>query len=77
MRKLKFHEKKLLKKVDFLTWKREHGHRELQVRASTAEFGLCTLLGTEILLSCSGSQKVSYSRSRRVQEVQSALWHGD
>jgi hypothetical protein len=32
MRKLKFHEQKLLKKVDFLQWKREHGHRELQVR---------------------------------------------
>ncbi|XP_041015487.1 U3 small nucleolar ribonucleoprotein protein IMP3 isoform X2 [Juglans microcarpa x Juglans regia] len=28
MRKLKFHEKKLLKKVDFLEWKKEHGHRE-------------------------------------------------
>ncbi|CAH2072650.1 unnamed protein product [Thlaspi arvense] len=28
MRKLKFHEKKLLKKVNFLEWKREHGHRE-------------------------------------------------
>ncbi|KAE9466669.1 hypothetical protein C3L33_01441, partial [Rhododendron williamsianum] len=30
-RKLKFHEKKLLKKVDFLEWKREGGHREAQV----------------------------------------------
>ncbi|KAG2666702.1 hypothetical protein I3843_15G074300 [Carya illinoinensis] len=28
MRKLKFHEKKLLKKVNFLDWKKEHGHRE-------------------------------------------------
>ncbi|KAJ3692658.1 hypothetical protein LUZ60_011753 [Juncus effusus] len=28
MRKLKYHEKKLLKKVDFLDWKREKGHRE-------------------------------------------------
>eukprot|EP00252_Welwitschia_mirabilis_P004775 TRINITY_DN1507_c0_g1_i1.p1 TRINITY_DN1507_c0_g1~~TRINITY_DN1507_c0_g1_i1.p1 ORF type:complete len:183 (+),score=30.26 TRINITY_DN1507_c0_g1_i1:130-678(+) len=28
MRKLKFHEKKLLKKVNFLQWKREKGHRE-------------------------------------------------
>ncbi|KAG4907928.1 hypothetical protein JHK84_056449 [Glycine max] len=28
MRKLKFHEKKLLKKVNFLEWKREGGHRE-------------------------------------------------
>jgi hypothetical protein len=32
MRKLKFHENKLLKKVDFLQWKRENNHRELQVR---------------------------------------------
>ncbi|KAL5582073.1 hypothetical protein UlMin_014515 [Ulmus minor] len=31
MRKLKFHEKKLLKKVNFLEWKREGGHRETQV----------------------------------------------
>lgn len=28
MRQLKFHEKKLLKKVNFLEWKREGGHRE-------------------------------------------------
>ncbi|XP_047965301.1 U3 small nucleolar ribonucleoprotein protein IMP3-like [Salvia hispanica] len=28
MRKLKFHEKKLLKKVNFLEWKREGGQRE-------------------------------------------------
>ena len=32
MRKLKHHEKKLLKKVDFLQWKREHQHRELEAR---------------------------------------------
>eukprot|EP00268_Persea_americana_P052322 TRINITY_DN5853_c1_g1_i1.p1 TRINITY_DN5853_c1_g1~~TRINITY_DN5853_c1_g1_i1.p1 ORF type:complete len:183 (-),score=38.91 TRINITY_DN5853_c1_g1_i1:284-832(-) len=31
MRKLKFHEKKLLKKVNFLEWKKEHGHREALV----------------------------------------------
>ncbi|KAM2143769.1 hypothetical protein ACFX1R_047528 [Malus domestica] len=31
MRELKFHEKKLLKKVNFLDWKREAGHRETQV----------------------------------------------
>lgn len=31
MRQLKFHEKKLLKKVDFLQWKNEHNLRELQV----------------------------------------------
>ncbi|KAK1287739.1 hypothetical protein QJS10_CPB19g00915 [Acorus calamus] len=31
MRKLKFHEKKLLKKVNFLEWKREGGHREALV----------------------------------------------
>lgn len=33
MRQLKHHEKKLLKKVDFLQWKRENNHRELQVRS--------------------------------------------
>lgn len=31
MRKLKHHEHKLLKKVDFLQWKNEHNLRELQV----------------------------------------------
>ncbi|GAX78354.1 hypothetical protein CEUSTIGMA_g5796.t1 [Chlamydomonas eustigma] len=31
MRQLKFHEKKLLKKVDFLKWKNEDNLRELQV----------------------------------------------
>lgn len=31
MRKLRFHEKKLLKKVNFLEWKREGGHREAHV----------------------------------------------
>lgn len=31
MRKLKFHEKKLLKKTNFLEYKREGGHREALV----------------------------------------------
>ncbi|KAL3596993.1 hypothetical protein D5086_008630 [Populus alba] len=31
MRKLKFHERKLLKKVNFLDWKRENNHREAHV----------------------------------------------
>ncbi|KAK2079497.1 hypothetical protein QBZ16_001891 [Prototheca wickerhamii] len=31
MRQLKYHEKKLLKKVDFLKWKNEHNLREIQV----------------------------------------------
>lgn len=31
MRQLKYHEKKLLKKVDFLKWKSENNLRELQV----------------------------------------------
>jgi len=30
MRKLKYHERKLLKKVDFLQWKNEHNLREVQ-----------------------------------------------
>ena len=33
MRQLKFHERKLLKKVDFLQWKNENNHRELEVRS--------------------------------------------
>ena len=31
MRQLKHHEKKLLKKVNFLQWKNEHNHREVEV----------------------------------------------
>ena len=31
MRQLKYHEQKLLKKVDFLHWKKEKNLRELQV----------------------------------------------
>ena len=34
MRKLKYHEQKLLKKVDFLRWNKENNLRELQVRLS-------------------------------------------
>jgi hypothetical protein len=34
MRQLKHHEKKLLKKVDFLKWKNEDNLRELQVGCS-------------------------------------------
>ncbi len=34
MRQLKFHEQKLLKKVNFLQWKNEHNQRELQVDKS-------------------------------------------
>ena len=33
MRQLKYHEQKLLKKVDFLQWKKEKNLRELQVRS--------------------------------------------
>ncbi len=31
MRQLKFHEEKLLKKVDFLTWKQEDNLREIKI----------------------------------------------
>lgn len=34
MRQLKYHEQKLLKKVNFLRWKNEHNLRELQVRTT-------------------------------------------
>ena len=37
MRKLKFHEQKLLKKTNFLEYKRERGHREALV---TQRYGL-------------------------------------
>ena len=31
MRELKFHEKKLLKKVDFINWKNEENIREVKI----------------------------------------------
>ena len=31
MRKLKFHEKKLLKRVDLYNWKKEKDHREAEI----------------------------------------------
>ncbi|XP_011402640.1 PREDICTED: U3 small nucleolar ribonucleoprotein protein IMP3-like [Amphimedon queenslandica] len=31
VRKLKYHEKKLLKKVDFITWKSDRDHREIRI----------------------------------------------
>lgn len=31
MRKLKYHEKKLIKKVNIWEWKREYGHREAMI----------------------------------------------
>lgn len=31
VRKLKFHEQKLLKKVDFISWKGDSDHREVRV----------------------------------------------
>ena len=31
MRKLKFHEKKLLKRVDLYNWKKEQDHREVSI----------------------------------------------
>ena len=31
VRKLKYHEKKLLKKVDFITWKSDRDHREIKI----------------------------------------------
>jgi U3 small nucleolar ribonucleoprotein protein IMP3 len=39
MRKLKHHEQKLLRKVDFLQWKNEHNLRELQVQYCILELG--------------------------------------
>ena len=38
MRQLKYHEQKLLKKVDFLHWKKEKNLRELQVQSHTHTF---------------------------------------
>ncbi len=53
MRQLKHHEKKLLKKVDFLRWKSEDNIRELQVRRPT--------------LRRSGRQWTASGRRRRVR----------
>lgn len=39
MRKLKYHEQKLLKKVDFLQWKSDQNIREIQVRKGKVNRG--------------------------------------
>ena len=44
MRKLKHHEQKLLKKVDFLNWKSEHNLRELQVCRAAVATAVASLL---------------------------------
>lgn len=41
MRQLKHHEKKLLKRVDFLQWKNEDNHREIQVREAMRTVTSC------------------------------------
>lgn len=50
VRQLKYHEKKLLKKVDFLQWKNEANLRELQVR--TAPCTCCRCFDDLPLLAC-------------------------
>ncbi|KAG2241122.1 hypothetical protein Bca52824_090409 [Brassica carinata] len=43
MRKLKFHEKKIIRKTNFLEWKREGGHRENLI-TNRYHMGLCRMM---------------------------------
>lgn len=45
MRQLKFHEKKLLKKVDFLKWKTDDNAREIQVGTCSRASGCASACG--------------------------------
>ena len=51
MRQLKYHEKKLLRKVDFLQWKNENNQRELQVspRCSGAACGTLNVAQSQLM----------------------------
>jgi hypothetical protein len=69
MRPLKFHEQKLLKKVDFLQWKKQDNIRELQVhRMPCQAIKVAWLEDSHMRLA--GDAPVSYPRQRRLQEVQ-------
>lgn len=52
MRQLKYHEKKLLRKVDFLQWKSENNQRELQVWSAERARPLGSLLVMHIMALC-------------------------
>ena len=87
MRQLKFHEQKLLKKVDFLQWKNEHNQRELQVSSGGGMALLLSLRAANksasmhaLLLNCScgcttDHQAVPHPEQGRLQEVQQDLRH--
>ena len=53
MRQLKHHEKKLLKRVDFLQWKNEDNHREIQVREAMRPAPHATAQSARLVMLCS------------------------
>ena len=66
MRQLKFHERKLLKKVDFLQWKSENNHRELEV-CPVDRICICSVLKKTRVDRCvcfADHAKVSHTGSR-------------
>ncbi len=70
MRQLKFHERKLLKKVDFLQWKSENNHRELEVGLGFAlSCRFLSLYKLDIINLAADHASLPHTRSRRLQEV--------
>ena len=78
MRQLKYHEKKLLKKVDFLKWKNEDNLRELQVREwhNRNHFGRCPT-GRKLYLSQGHAHACTASTSHKCIERNLSSFHTD
>ena len=82
MRQLKFHDRKLLKKVDFLQWKSENNHRELEVYSvASVKSGTPAMSGgsthhISVTVRADHAQ-VSHTGTRRLQKVQQTVWDGD
>ncbi|KAF3601752.1 hypothetical protein Bca4012_086562 [Brassica carinata] len=76
MRKLKFHEKKIIRKTNFLEWKREGGHRENLItnryhmggRDDYKKYrGLCRMMQKQTnaqAIDCAGSPEVRRALDR-------------
>ena len=65
MRQLKFHEQKLLKKVNFLQWKNEHNQRELQVRLASHDGSFPLFLASASHCTCEGLAPILVQVMRR------------
>lgn len=78
MRKLKFHEKKLLKKVDLYNWKKERNHREAEILkkynvSNREDYGKYNKICGEITSLLSKIKLLSSSDPFRVKLIEALL----